>query len=311
MNISKKSALFGAFLTVGLVASAVCFAQCGARRTIQAGGLSRSYVLFVPKSYSSDKPMPLVMALHHFTGSGRQMERMSRLDDVAEREGFIVVYPDGRGRRWSAGFEDAKFFLRDNVDDVAFLSTLLDTIESQYSIDTKRVYVTGGSNGSMMTYLLALRMPDRIAAIAPIYGTMPAKFKDLPKPSCAMPVLIMHGTDDPILPWNGGAVGPGKHIVMLSAEDTAAYWADANGCSASPEVAQEPNTDPNDGTTVERRTYGGCKDGAEVLLYAVKGGGHTWPGSANRLSRFVMGRTSKDISASETVWAFFKRHARQ
>jgi polyhydroxybutyrate depolymerase len=129
-------------------------------------------------------------------------------------------------------------------------------------------------------------------------------------PLRAVSVLIINGTDDPLVPWAGGDVhlGPLELGQVLSVADTVKFWVSNNKCASLPLVTQLPDKDPSDGTTVRKETYGGCEDGAEVVLYAVEGGGHTWPGGLQYSPESIIGRTSRDFDASEVIWQFFKEH---
>jgi len=270
------------------------------RAQLEHGGLNRSYWLFVPGDVPG--PVPLVLALHRFTGSGAEMARISRMHEVGAEEGFAVVYPDGRGRRWNSDPGASP-------DDAGFLLALVDALSEQYPIDTRRVYVTGASNGGFMTWLLACEASSRFAAVAPVMATFPGNIAE----SCgadAMPVCIVHGTDDPVVPYFDSdlAGGPGPSRAVLSIPEAVSYWVERNGATPEPEVAPLPDRDPNDGTTTTLERYAN-PDGAEVLLYRVEGGGHTWPGGGEVWPRFIVGNQSRDFEASRAIWAFFSQYA--
>ena len=267
------------------------------RSSITHDGLHRSYLLFVPEMAA--EPMPLVLALHRFTGSGAEMARTSRFHEVAAEEGFVVVFPDGRGRRWNTE-SDA------SPDDVGFLLALVDALSEELPIDPRRVYVTGASNGGFLTWLLACQASERFAAVAPVMATFPEEIAD----ACGngpMPVCIVHGTADPVVPYDESELqgGPGSMRRVLPIPEAIAFWVERNGANPEPEITVLPDLDPNDGTTttVERYTNPG---GAEVLHYRVEGGGHTWPGGTEIWPRFIVGNQSQDFSASRAIWAFFE-----
>lgn len=274
---------------------AVLTAGCAGSPSIEVDGLQRTFVLHVPLNLSA--PAPLVLVLHPFLGSGRQMQRGTGLDAVANREGFIVAYPNGRQRRWNVGA-----FGEGGVDDVAFLDALIDHIAAHHPVDRSRVYLTGGSNGGMMAQYYTCVRPERVAAVAPIFGTLPRATAALCPPGPPKPALFIHGTEDPVLPYEGGGEG-----AVLSVEENVAFWTARNGCPGTTAEAALPDTDPCDGTTTRRVAFTGC--GADVELYIVEGGGHTWPGGAPDFPRWIVGRTARDFSASEVIWAFFRDKA--
>lgn len=189
------------------------------------------------------------------------------------------------------------------MDDVKFTRTLLDDLPKVVTADSKRVYATGISNGGILCYRLASELSDRVAAIAPVSGTMGMASCHPQRP---VSVMHFHGTDDRFVPFNGG-----KGIRSLAASDfysvehSIQAWVRADGCPTKPAVINEPNK-AEDGTTVERKIYGPGKEGAEVVLFVIHGGGHTWPGRDPAV-RFL-GKSTKNISANDLMWEFFKKH---
>jgi polyhydroxybutyrate depolymerase len=236
------------------------------------------------------------------------MRRLTGLDAVADREGFLVVYPDGVSRQWN----DGRAEVDPGVDDMAFVSALIDHLVEQYKSDRGRIYATGMSNGALFSFRLASDLSDKIAAIAPVGALMGEALSQRAPPAKPMPVLLIHGTQDPLVPWDGGNVQVfrRKRGRVLSAAATVAFWVKHNGCTPTPVITYEPDQDPTDGTRVRREEYRSGKDGSEVLLYAVEGGGHTWPGGWQYLPERIIGKTSRDFQASEVIWGFFKRHGK-
>ena len=278
------------------------------------GGLERTYRVHVPPSHDKTKPAPLVLALHGGGGTGAHMERLTLggFNVLSDQEGFIVAYPDGIERHWNDGRKQARDRAHgENIDDVGFLSALIDRLIQELNVDAKRIYVTGMSNGAMMSFRLACERSGKIAAIAPVAGAMPDDLAAHCAPLQPISVLVISNTQDPMVPWTGGDVRflwieRGK---AYSTASTVAYWVRHDQCSPSPVVAWEPDADPQDGTRVRREVYGGGKDETEVILYAIEGGGHTWPGGYQYLPEGVIGKTSRDIDANQVIWDFFKRHA--
>ncbi|MFP4172688.1 MAG: alpha/beta hydrolase family esterase [Candidatus Hydrogenedentota bacterium] len=278
---------------------------------LEHDGQLRSYRLYTPSGLTSDEAVPLVVVLHPFMGGPRQMARMTGFDAIAEREGFLAVYPNGVTRRWSAdpGETRAPGPFR-TADDVGFIVALLDRLEARHPVDPERVYVTGASNGAMMTYRLACEMPERFAAAAAVMAPMTRTLAEYCAPEIRMPFLIMMGTEDQAFPFEGGAPGgPGGGGEVLGARETAAFWAWRNGCAPKPERWDFPERAPGDGTRVSVETYRNCADGGETALYIVEGGGHTWPGQPSQpLLEPLVGPISREIDASEAIWEFFAAH---
>ena len=273
-------------------------ALTGEARTLRVNGVERSYFVFVPSRYRAGTPAPLVLVFHGAGGRGHRMAPHTGFSRLAEREGFVAVYPDGLGRRWNDGRGVAA-----GHDDVGFVRALLDTLGRALTLDSTRVYATGISNGAMFSYRLACDLPGVFAAIATVAGAMPGGLAEGCATTKPVSVLAIQGTRDPLLPYQGGMAG-GRGSV-LSATESVAFWARVDGCGATP--ASAPGIDRvRDGTRVELTTYPGCRDGRGVALYTVDGGGHTWPGGP-AVGRSV-GRVSRELDATEVIWEFFARH---
>lgn len=284
-------------------------AAADAASTIQVGGLTRTYLLHVPRTYDKAGPAALVFAFHGGTGRASTMSKITGdLDAVADRHGFIVVYPEGTDKHWNDGRETQP----DNTDDVGFISELIDQLAKGYNVDRKRIYATGISNGGMFAQRLACDLSEKIAAIASVAATMPQNLPGRCAPKRPVAVLIMHGTADPLFPYAGGELkGAGKGGYggkVLSAADAVKFWVTHNKTSASPTVTSLPDIDPQDGTSVKRMTYGNGQEGTEVVLYEIEGGGHTWPGGLQYFPERLIGKVSRDISGNEVIWEFFGKH---
>jgi polyhydroxybutyrate depolymerase len=245
---------------------------------ISFGGLDRTYRVHIPPSYDANRPAPLVIALHGGRGTGKKMERLSPLSQQSDKSGFIVAYPDAVGRNWNDSRSVTKYRShRENIDDVGFVAALIDSLATQWNIDRRRVYVTGASNGALMSYRLACELADKITAIAAVIGSMAVNITATCAPSRPVPVLMINGTEDKLIPWDGGYVRFGRKTFgrILSVPDTASFWATHNGCHVTPEVTMLADVEPEDGTRVYERTYSGCNNGVAVVLYEIRGGGHT------------------------------------
>ncbi len=275
-------------------------------------GLRRSYIVHVGVSCDRKMAAPLAIVLHGGGGTGEGMVKLTGFNAVADKEGFIVVYPDGIDRHWNDGRGVGWYRAHtEDIDDVGFISTLIDELSRKLSVDTKRVYATGISNGGMMSYRLGCELSEKITAIAAVTASLAVNKVKEWSPSRPMPVLIIAGTADPLVPWEGGDIrlGGRTYGTVVSVPDTVKFWVEKNGCVARPVVRRLPDSEPNDGTSVRRETYSGCRSGAEVVLYAVEGGGHTWPGGLQYLPERVIGKTSKEFDASEVIWQFLKTHS--
>jgi polyhydroxybutyrate depolymerase len=279
------------------------------RRPLSVEGIEREYLLHVPAAVVEGKPAPVVLAFHGGGANAQQMISFSGLNELAEREGFLVVYPGGTGRvdrarTWNAG-NCCGYAQRRQIDDVQFVRRLLDDLHQTTPIDERRIWATGMSNGAMMCYRLASELSDRIAAIAPVAGPMGTESCHPARP---VPVCHFHGTEDQFAPFRGGRGARSlTRTHFYSVEHSIRQWVRANGCSAEPRIEELPVI-VEDGTKIARTTYAGGRDGAEVVLYTIHGGGHTWPGRQPSLTR--LGPSTRNLSANEAMWEFFRRFQR-
>lgn len=271
------------------------------RRTLDVGGSRRSYLLYLPTSHQRGRPLPLVLVFHGAGGRGAGMARHTGFSRLAERKGFAVAYPDGVGRRWNDGRG-----LGGAGDDVGFVRMLLDSLERELGIDRRRVYATGISNGAMFSHRLACDLPGVLAAIAPVAGAVPVALAERCGAAAPVAVVAFQGTADPFVPYGGGGVAR-RGGAVLSAGESAGFWARVNGCAASAE-AEPPADTVTDGTRMRRESYAGCRENRSVVLYTIEGGGHTWPGGPAAARR--VGRASREIDATGAIWDFFQRHPR-
>jgi polyhydroxybutyrate depolymerase len=258
--------------------------------TMQHDGLERSYRLHLPSDYDR-AATPLVFNFHGFTSGPVEQEYYSVMSETADREGFAVAYPQGTGApaSWDAG-ACCGSAVTDEVDDIGFVSAMIDAIGDSICLDRARVYSTGLSNGAFLSHRLACELSDRIAAVAPVAGVMGMETCE---PSRAVPVLSFHGTDDALVPFDGS-----EQMGFPSVEDTLAGWAERDDCTGEPTVTFD------DGDA-HCEAWDACAGGAAVELCVIDGGGHTWPGG--RVPA-VVGKTSTDISATERMWDFFAAH---
>ncbi len=277
--------------------------------TLKVGGLERRFLIH---DFSRGTRAPIVILLHGGGGNPENAVNMTQFDAVAAREGLIAVYPGGTGGlpggkilTWNATHCCA-YAMRNKVDDVAFISAIIDRLVSSGRADPARVYVTGMSNGGMMSHRLGRELSAKITAIAPVVG---AVFGDEPPPQGAMPAFIIVGAEDRTVPAAGGPLGLQRDVLRSgpAAEDRpvsparaqADYWVSANGCGA-PKTSRDP---------ASRQTlWAGCRSGADVVFVEVANNGHAWPGG--RPGRAGANEPSPTYNASEAMWAFFKRQVR-
>lgn len=245
---------------------------------IVSSGVTRRYLLYVPKTYEPSKATPLVISIHPAATWPTVEMNISRWNNLAEQYGFIVVYPAGSGVFFD-GFGPGPHVWPGEPQDVKFISDLIDKLQGEYNIDPRRVYANGMSNGGGMAFLLSCELPDRIAALGAVAGAFPGSW-DRCWDSKPVPTVMFHGTADRFAPYQGGT---------------------------SP-IAPRPFASIPDWTpSVRRLAYANCDENADVVLYTVEGGGHTWPGGKH-LAEWVAGWTTDDISATKVMWEFFLQH---
>ncbi|AQQ09100.1 esterase, PHB depolymerase family [Sedimentisphaera cyanobacteriorum] len=285
-------------------------------RTLTVNGRERRYRVYVPASARTTEAIPVVIAFHGGGGNPDSMIRLSGVNAKSDEAGFIVVYPYGSGRNPKRGLTFngggcCGYAKRKNVDDITFVRAILDDLNGVASVDSERIYATGISNGAIMAYYVASELSDRIAAIAPVAGPM---MTDKCNPTRPVSVIHFHGTADELAPFNGGR-GKGTSNVpafmrpeFFSVEHSINCWVEANGCKRKPTITPMPDT-ADDGMRVTRKVWGGGKNGSEVVLYEIEGGGHTWPGREPTVK--FLGKSTKDISANDLMWEFFQKHTRK
>jgi polyhydroxybutyrate depolymerase len=293
-----------------------CLAARPAKAQPEAGcysllhaGMKRTLRVYVPEG--RDTLLPLILVLHGGGGNGGGMEWLTRrgFNRIADRDGAIVAYPDGIDHGWNDGRSGLRSGAAARADDLGFLRSLPQALTALHAVDAARVYVTGISNGGMMSYRLACDAAEVFAAAAPVAASMSVDLAPSCHPARAMPLLIMNGVDDPIMPWNGGVIRVLWMMrgTVLSSEDSAVRWLALDHCGAlEPQAVIEAN--PADGTAAAPRSAR-CAHGGEVRLYEIRGGGHTWPKGEPYLTSRIVGRVSQALDANETIWAFFRRHA--
>jgi len=268
---------------------------------ILVDGLSRSFVVYIPATGNILQSLPVLISLHGRFGTGEQMMHFADFRQLADKEKFIVVCPDGIDKSWNAGLKTPAN--RKGVNDVKFIDQLITYALAKYNGDAKRVYVTGMSNGGFLASRLACELPGRIAAIAAVGASMD-KYQNY-HPTKPVPVLYIQGTKDPLVPFDGGAKRGGARGAIYSHAEILKLWIDADGCAETPVITNFPDN-AGDGTSIIKEEYTNVKTGVKVVGYTVTNAGHTWPGGTQYLPKMMIGSVSHNMNACEVIWAFFK-----
>lgn len=255
---------------------------------------TRSYQLYIPAMYDGSESVPLVLNLHGYGSNNTQQMAYGNFKPIADTANFLILAPQGLNDVNNTAHWNAEWGT--GVDDVGFLSALIDTISANYNVNSNRIYSTGMSNGGFMSFTLAGELSDKIAAVASVTGTMSVIQVPANTVSRPMPIMQIHGTADATVNYNGDQY-------FLSVDSVLNYWVAHNNCNPTPVITAVPNTNTSDGCTAERIDYLGGDNGSEVVHYKVTGGAHTWPGAP-----FTIGVTNRDFDASIEIWKFFSRY---
>lgn len=291
--MSLKHIVF-AFLFCNSLTSIV--AQTTVNGSFLHNGLLREYSFYVPALYDGTEAFPIVFNLHGYTSNAMEQSFYANFKPIADTAGFIVVHPEGSIQ---PGTTDTQFwnvgFFGSTVNDVDFLSQLIDTIAATYSIDLTRVYSTGMSNGGYMSLELACES-GRFAAVASVTGSMTNAMANSCNPSSPIPVMTIHGTADPTVPYNGNSSS-------ISADSVVRFWVNRNGCSLPADMTVVPDVVTTDGANAEHYVYNTCQNGVTIEHFKVINGAHTWPGAG-----IPIGTTCMDFNACKEIWRFFSQY---
>jgi polyhydroxybutyrate depolymerase len=255
-------------------------------KELTVAGQARGYRLFAPPSLDPRSRPPLVIVLGGFGNTAESMVGATEFDREATDGGFVVAYPDGIKETWNAGYCCGSA-ARDRVDDVAFLVAVIDQVQAEYKSDPARVYLVGVSNGAMMAYRMACELAGRVTGVGSVAGAMTLEGC---LPTRAVAVIEIHGTADPLVPYDGGATAGGATQPSPPTPAVVHRWASLDHCSP------EPVTEVKGPVTTS--TWPGCAAGAAVKLLTIDGGGHTWfaPG---------LGPANGAVNATHEIWSFF------
>ncbi len=286
-------------LALAVIAIAMPAAADLQRHRVRVDGDSRTYLLFVPDEPSPSAGRPLVYVLHGGGGTARGMARSigAEIHALAEIESALIVYPQAIDRSWDFGEGVVSERMDQRRDDLKFLTGLASVIERRHKINRQRIYATGISRGGQASYFLACKSPGFLAAIAPLTMPLPAFLEDDCRAASRIPILVMNGTADPLVPYNGGpiTVGRKERGDVMSTAETMSLFRRKNGCGSS--------TTRQAVGRVDVITWQNCRE--PTVLYRVNGGGHTWPGGKQYLPVRVVGPVNRDISATSEIWRFF------
>lgn len=341
-----------AFIALLFAASSLCAQETKEKVTVD--DVERDFLVRLPKGYDAQQHYPVVILLHGMNQDPEDIERLTRFNEQADKDGIIVVYPSALHGRWNVGVRaevrraspmgpgrrgryggggypgggggypggggggypggggggypggqqpqgsEPSDKRAAPADDVAFFNQMLDQLGTKFSVDTSRIYAAGLSEGGFMSLRLGCALGDRIAAVAAVGAAMPKTMICLPPRP--VPLLMINGTSDPIVPYGGGT----EHNLSLSTvsvEDSAKAWGKIDRCEEKPEKTKLPAQ--TKGVEVKVDTYSGCQQNAQVVLYSVKGAGNTWPGGEQYEVEKTIGKTSPDPNANEVIWSFF------
>ncbi|MBL1215591.1 MAG: prolyl oligopeptidase family serine peptidase [Ignavibacteriae bacterium] len=290
------------FFLFAFLFSSTNFSQEVVNASFEFDGVTRDYIVFLPQSYEPN--MPVVLNLHGYTDNAQWQMEYSLMNDVADTAGFIAVYPNAVWPGFNTGLIYGSWPpLHTHIDDVGFISELIDTIISVYSADKNRIYCCGYSNGGMMTLKLAVQHGHRFAAFGSVAGVLIDPILERYNVLGNLPMIFCHGTDDVLVHYNGG-----PYPMMWSVDETIDFWVQNNNCNPFYTSVMLPDVDTTDGCTVEKRTYKDFSNNAQIEFYRVIDGGHNPPG-ANPHPDYRWsneGNINRDINFNSELWNFFK-----
>lgn len=280
------------------------------RHALTVDGRARSYYVHVPDAINgTSERVPLLVALHRGGSRAEYFARLTHLNKIAKKGGFVVVYPQAFEGHWNDGRTRTGFrAFTEDIDDVKFVTRVVDDVSKRLGkIDRDRVFVAGMANGGMMAYRIGCEATGSIAGIAAVAANLPTRMRWRCQPTGPVSVLMMNGTNDPQMPWRGGEFRERFQRLgsVLSADETALFWARHDECETVPQTKILNGADPADVTQVYINEYSFCTN-SRVLLYRIDQGGHTWPGGLQYRPETVVGKTSRHIDAGVVIWNFFK-----
>ena len=284
-------------------------AQQNISDSLQHQNYQRQYIVHLPPGYTYNNPAPAVIVLHGGSGNYQSVQGFTQMNFVSNQNDFLAIYPQGIGNAppgysWADGRNTTAD--QAGIDDVGFMSKLIDTLYHDYNIDTNRVYICGFSNGGFMTQRLACETPELFAAIGGLGCSIDTSLIQTCNTNQAVPMAYFSGTADPEVPYNGGAMNNPSVTPIVSVDTAVQYWVNNNNCQTAEPVVNIPDNVPDDSSTVELYKYTDCDCDADFYFYKIINGGHTWPGVP--IPQFPqLGNTNEDIHASYVLWNFFSQ----
>ena len=279
------------------------------RITLIHGGLERAYFLYQPhRDTGRDDPVPLVLALHGAGGDGGTMlaRVQGTLNALADRDGWLVVYPEAYTRVWDTGGGAVSLRQVPRVDDLGYLEAVIADVSARLKVDPARIFAAGISRGGQASFLLACRLSGRIRAIVSVAMTMPAYMEPWCADAPPVGMMQINGTADNVVPYEGGRIviwGDERDFVM-STDDGAAFWRARNGCAALPTAVRDIGRPRRNGPRVQVTEWSDCTSGAPVVTMRIEGGGHDWPTGGNGV---FAGGAGREVNAGRVAWEFFRR----
>jgi len=253
---------------------------------------SRTFKIYVPSKYSSLKDMPLLFCFHGYTSNAKNIMDYSNFNKIADREGFIVVYPQGLEFNGSTHWNVGGWTLGSSADDIKFVELMIELISDIFLVNKKRIYSTGMSNGGFMSFLLACQLSNKIASIASVSGSMTPQIYNECDPKRSISILQLHGDSDPVVPYLG------YPSLFKSVSDVISFWTNNNSCETRAFISEIEDINLTDNSTVKEYYYKSCNEDTSVKHYKVIGGGHDWFGVGG----------NKDINSSELIWDFLSQY---
>lgn len=265
------------------------------------------FTYHIPSNYNGIDELPLVVVLHGGNSDGMTFMNNSYFDEIGDTASFIAVFPTAHLGQWTDGRGNTQADSL-GIDDIIFLSDMIDTIGTAYPIDTCRRYLTGISNGGMMTHRFACEQPEQFQGYASIAASIPSSYYPHCSPDIPVNMLMIHGTEDKFSPYGGGASGvPSSTGTVTGIDSTISFWAHHNSCinASSPDSTVYPDINLMDNSYVVSYDYSPCADQGDVTLYKVYGGGHTLPGGPGPIQVPIIGYSNKDVNGAYEIWKFF------